>query len=410
MLENEKVATAAVPDWVIRSFVRSAINVGADAHAKELAHACRALIEIWSTPDRKVHNMTHVMDMLTRIDTLAPETRDPDCICLATWYHGVVFSVDDHAVYAHNGGEDELASAAVAREDLAQLGIPQATCESIATLITSLHHRHSSFSQQLGETSTFDAVDSDQIALRDAHLGVLASDPKRYKKYNALTREEYAGVDDVSYYRARSRILTRLLSRKRLFISPLAADWELNARQNATAELERIKAFIEANESAVSDTTYFPLINESESPCNTSTRTTKESTTSAPKIHDEVGNALTAQLLAQSEPEDDENFDADGGADEVPHIVPFRRLTAEEFRSTLEDPDDSFEPGVQPTVLSGPEAEAVKREKIARDTLDIIASKRRCAKEARKADVAKDRSSSAQTSTMEKADSVEDSF
>lgn len=410
MLENEKVAHASVPDWVIRSFVRSATNVGAVVSAEKLTHACRALIDIWSTPDRKVHNMAHVMDMLTRIDTLAPETRDPDYICLATWYHGVVFSVDDHAVYTHNGGEDELASAAVAREDLALLGIPQAARESIATLITSLHHRHSSFSQQPGETQTFDAIDSDQIALRDAHLGVLASDPKRYKRYNALTREEYADVDDVSYYRARSRILTRLLARKRLFISPLAAGWELNARQNATAELERIKALIEANESTVIDTAQFSVVTAPEDTNEASAGATESSSAPAPSIQDEVSDALTAQLLAQSEPEHDDHFDADDGADEAPEAVLFRRLTAEEFRSTLEDPDDSFEPGTQPTVLSGPEAETAKREKIARNTLDIIASKRRSAEEARQAEATKDKTQPRPTSTIEKVESIEDNF
>ncbi|MDP9801155.1 putative metal-dependent HD superfamily phosphohydrolase [Arcanobacterium wilhelmae] len=406
MLENDKTTTVAVPDWVIRSFVRSATHVGAQATSEELTAACRALIDIWSTPDRKVHNMTHVVDMLQRVDTLAPEAREPDYIRLATWYHGVVFSVDDSVVYAHNGGEDELASADVARAELSRLGVPQEACEAIAALITSLHHRHSSFANQLGETQTFDAIDSDQIALRDAHLGVLACDPKRYKKYNALTREEYAAVDNSAYFRARSRILTRLLSRKRLFISPLAAPWEETARQNAAAELERIKALIAQHEPSPSQTAELPAV-DAEAPAGSS----------AAKTHIPIDDAdaepsaqLTAELLAQSEPEEEPQTLPETDDVAAVEAATFRRLTAEEFRSTLEDPDDSFDPGVQPRILSGPEVESAKRQQIARNTLELINSKRRKAEEAREAEASKEKEDPRPTSTMEKVESIEDDF
>ncbi|WP_353065312.1 hypothetical protein [Arcanobacterium hippocoleae] len=70
----------------------------------------------------------------------------------------------------------------------------------------------------LAETGGFESIDMDQHALCDAHLGSLAVEPQRYRKYALRIREEYAHIPLTHFLAARIRIVQRLLSRKN-FIS-----------------------------------------------------------------------------------------------------------------------------------------------------------------------------------------------
>lgn len=243
MLGNE------IPQWVSHAFIRSAQAVGATADREVLNDACASLVERWSEPSRHFHNQRHLYDMLARIDTLAPETQHPDLVRLAAWGHGIVFSTSDQAVYSKHGGEDEAASAELIGEIYSSLGISDADIEVIQKLISSLRRRHHidhtlGSSDDPAHTAVFEAIDMDRLALCDAHLGTLAGEPQRYKKYLADVREEYSHIPEEHWLQSRREIVTRLLARKKIYLSPLAAQWEPNARQNLQAELERLNAKI----------------------------------------------------------------------------------------------------------------------------------------------------------------------
>ncbi|WP_454926936.1 hypothetical protein [Actinomyces oris] len=216
------------PQWLLPAFTRSVKAIGATQPPEAIGSAGELLIERWSTPDRRFHNLRHLIDMLARVDELAEESHDPDIMRVACWYHGCVFSSDVEEVIRGNGGEDETASAAFAEADLRHLGVPMETVKRVCSLIVNLK-RH-----MLAED------DIDAQALIDADLGTLAVDPQTYAEYVRLLREEYSHIPMKDYLRGRLTIVSRLLDRDHLFHSPLGQRWEHPARENLAAEQRRL--------------------------------------------------------------------------------------------------------------------------------------------------------------------------
>ena len=170
------------PQWLLPAFTRSVKALGATQPPEAIRSAGELLIERWSTPDRRFHNLRHLIDMLARVDELAEESHNPNIMRIACWYHGCVFSSDAEEVSRGNGGEDETASAAFAEADLHHLGVPMETVKRVCCLIVNLK-RH-----------MLDEHDIDAQALIDADLGTLAVDPQTYAEYVRLLREEYSHI------------------------------------------------------------------------------------------------------------------------------------------------------------------------------------------------------------------------
>jgi predicted metal-dependent HD superfamily phosphohydrolase len=179
------------PQWLPAAFVRSVLAVGATAPRSEIEATCRRLLERWQEPDRHFHNLKHLVDVLARVDELAEETHHPDLVRLAAWYHGAVFSSTPSKAYSRSGGEDEAASAELAREELGALGVPGPALDRIGELILNLK-RHETKSR-----------DIDCLALSDADLAVLAADPQHYQAYRKKVRAEYAHLPARHYVEAR---------------------------------------------------------------------------------------------------------------------------------------------------------------------------------------------------------------
>ena len=99
-----------VPQWLLPAYVQAMSHAGATASREQLRDMGTNLITLWSTPDRAFHNLRHLIDLLTRVDELSEETRNPDLVRLAAWYHGAIFSVSADQAMHRNGGEDEAAS------------------------------------------------------------------------------------------------------------------------------------------------------------------------------------------------------------------------------------------------------------------------------------------------------------
>jgi predicted metal-dependent HD superfamily phosphohydrolase len=229
------------PQWLLSAFIRSAKGAGATASPERIREVGADLIERWTGPGRSYHNLRHLADVLARVDELAEETHEPDLVRLAAWYHGAVFDAAQVAAYANRGGEDEIASARLSREQLTDLGVPAPSVERVHQLVIALV-RHAA-----------DPSDFDCAVLCDADLAMLAAEPQRYKAYLHDVREEYADIPMPDYLRARERIVRKLLKRSSLFVSPLGAAWEEPARQNLAAELhklEKVLAQIDADQPA----------------------------------------------------------------------------------------------------------------------------------------------------------------
>ena len=233
-----------VPQWLLPAYVQSMSHAGATASREQLRDMGTNLITLWSTPDRAFHNLRHLIDLLTRVDELSEETRNPDLVRLAAWYHGAIFSVSADQAMHRNGGEDEAASAALAYEELTAAGVSEKNANRVSELIMNLR-RHD-----------LPTSDIDAAALSDADLGCLAIEPQRYREYSRLIYSEYAHLPLLTYLRTRTTIVRKLLARDRLFASPLGQHWELPARENLEAELRRLSSklsILEADNDAVVD-------------------------------------------------------------------------------------------------------------------------------------------------------------
>ncbi|MFW2512258.1 hypothetical protein ACNI3K_00590 [Demequina sp. SO4-13] len=228
------MSTSDFPSWLVSSFARAAEAVGATAAPEEIKEAARRLLARWSEPERSYHGVAHLVDLLQHVDELQQETHNANAVRLAAWYHGAVFNAAETAAYAKRGGEDEAASAEVARDELTALGVPEPTVEAVAALVAGLA-RH-----------TAPADGGDSAVLSDADLAILASDPQRYRTYLTKVREEYAHIPAHDYLEARRAIVGRLLARSPLYTSPLGRGWERQARENLNAELARIQRELSA--------------------------------------------------------------------------------------------------------------------------------------------------------------------
>ncbi len=223
------VSCADAPQWLLSSWLRSCREAKATAPEVEIRQVGNDLITRWSTDGRHFHGLRHLADVLNRVDILAEETHQPDLVRLAAWYHGAVFDAASTATYANRGGENEEASAVLAYSQLTALGVPEKGATRVAYLVSELL-RHDPA-----------PGDFDCAVLCDADLGGLAVEPQRYKAYQDSVRAEYAHIPTGDFLHARITIITKLLNRDALFTSPMGSSWEDPARQNLSAELQRLK-------------------------------------------------------------------------------------------------------------------------------------------------------------------------
>lgn len=218
-----------IPEWLLTAYAHDVKAIGATADQDTLLEHGRTLLAEWNSPDRKYHDISHLMAVLERVDYLSQETHSPEVVRVAAFYHGAVF--DSNVLKGHGRalGEDKQASAAHAYYDLLRVGVPENNAGRVRDLIGNLT-RHDA-----------DPGDVDSLALCDADLGILATEPQRYADYRKRVRAEFDHVEPGSYLDARIALITKLLARPKLFLSPLAGAWEDSARQNLTAELARLK-------------------------------------------------------------------------------------------------------------------------------------------------------------------------
>lgn len=179
-----------------------------------------ALIGAWCQPHRQYHNITHLRDVLLRVDELAAHSVDPDAVRLAAWYHDVVYAARS---------DDEENSARRAQSDLAVLGFSPAMIHEVVRLVrlTASHNPHPG--DRNGET------------LSDADLAILAAPPDRYARYAASVRAEYSHVAEDEFRIGRSRVLVGLLDAPTLYRTQFAIQhWTVQAHGNLRAELDRL--------------------------------------------------------------------------------------------------------------------------------------------------------------------------
>ncbi|SDP26991.1 HD domain-containing protein [Lentzea jiangxiensis] len=179
------------------------------------------LMERYAEPHRTYHNTFHVVsvvrDSSALADAFAFSAEERAILALAACAHDVIYDGEP--------GEDERASAAWARERLADL--EEAHVRRVESLVLA--------------TITHSSDDPLAHVLLDADLAILGSEPEHYERYSLAVRQEYSRYDDETWRAGRSKVLRTLLDREHLFVTePARQLWGAAARTNLARELQSL--------------------------------------------------------------------------------------------------------------------------------------------------------------------------
>lgn len=172
------------------------------------------LLESWSEPHRRYHDLRHLTECLEALDTLGAGESER----LAAWFHDVV--------YEGVPGLDEQRSADLSRSWLTGLNTNPDRIREVERLVLMTVEHNPTAGDLPGEI------------LNDADLAILGSTPARYRESVADIRLEYARFDDEQWRVGRTRVLETFLSRAWIYRTEIGrATWEEQARDNIGREL-----------------------------------------------------------------------------------------------------------------------------------------------------------------------------
>jgi len=194
-------------------------------------HGCNAasaeatldnLVHAYSEPHRHYHALNHIAELLRLLEEHG-DVSDRPAVTLAILFHDIVYDPVRQ--------DNEAASAELAKDRLALLGLPQQLVAKVERYIRATQHGASAPA----------AEDVDLHRLLDLDLSVLAAASDRYRAYAQAIRREYAAVPDELYRPGRRRVLEEFLARRQIYITErLSALWEAPARANLESEISRL--------------------------------------------------------------------------------------------------------------------------------------------------------------------------
>jgi predicted metal-dependent HD superfamily phosphohydrolase len=179
-----------------------------------------AVVDAWSQPHRRYHDLAHLAAVLGLVDELAGAAADPDAVRLAAWYHDVVYDPER--------GDNERVSAERARAGLRGL-VGDERLDEVVRLV------------RLTAGHDPEPADTNGAVLCDADLAVLAAPPESYAAYASAIRLEYGHLSDDEFTGGRIAVLEHLLALPALYRTEAAQPWTTSARANVTAELTLLR-------------------------------------------------------------------------------------------------------------------------------------------------------------------------
>lgn len=181
-----------------------------------------ALAAAYAEPHRRYHTQAHIDDCLAklaRVEGLSAAERLR--LERAIWWHD--------AVYDPRRGDNEEASADLARADLSALGVDPVEIGEVARLILLTKGHAVSPGDRLG------------ALLVSIDLSILGADPGAYDAYAGAVRAEYAHVPEDLFRAGRRRVLEGFLAAPRLFPDDAFEHrYGAAARRNLTRELSAL--------------------------------------------------------------------------------------------------------------------------------------------------------------------------
>lgn len=173
----------------------------------------------YAEPQRRYHTLEHIEACLTslaRVEGLSEEDRRT--LERAIWWHD--------AIYDPRASDNEERSADLARNELAEMGVPSQEQEEVARLILL--------------TKGHTVPDDDQLGaiLVSIDLSILGAELPAYDRYARQVREEYAHVPETLWRPGRSAVLKHFLDAPVIYPEPgFRARLEALARANLAREL-----------------------------------------------------------------------------------------------------------------------------------------------------------------------------
>jgi predicted metal-dependent HD superfamily phosphohydrolase len=161
---------------------------------------------------REYHNLDHVMACLSELKDAKTTAENPNAVEFALWFHD--------AVYDTHRNDNEERSAALAREVAERLGLDKKFILAVSWLIFATSHFGT-------------PINNDMRLICDVDLAIMGADTRTFNAYDTAVRKEYSWVKDTEYTAARTKLLSALASRPRIFLTNhFMEKYEETARAN----------------------------------------------------------------------------------------------------------------------------------------------------------------------------------
>jgi predicted metal-dependent HD superfamily phosphohydrolase len=203
--------------------------VAPQAHDYAVQRSGADLLRRWTEPARRYHTTRHLVEIFWALEELEKfgeiDDRQSAVTRLAAWFHDAVYYPG-----ARNGS-NEADSAALARDQLQQVGLADDDIVAIEAMIRVTVNHDAHHEEPL------------EAAFQDADLWILSAPVERFDGYCDQVRQEYASLADAAYRQGRAAILEALLHRDTIYRTSHALHlWETPARINLGRELARLRA------------------------------------------------------------------------------------------------------------------------------------------------------------------------
>jgi predicted metal-dependent HD superfamily phosphohydrolase len=191
------------------------------ADERKKTAAANLLITKYSEQHRFYHNLSHVRALLWQAEKFKGKFADDEAVRLAVWFHD--------AIYEPKSQTNEIESARLAVESLAELNFPAAKIEKVEKMILATQ-RHDAA-----------ALDEDGKLFLDFDLGILGANAEVYKKYAQAIRREYSFAPEDLYRAKRRAVLQHFLQREFIYYTDEMREFhEEAARINIANEIKEL--------------------------------------------------------------------------------------------------------------------------------------------------------------------------
>jgi len=180
-----------------------------------------AIAKAYGESHRAYHNLEHIGDCLTQLDSAATRRDHPREVELAVWFHDVVYNT--------RSDQNEQESADWAARSLAGGGIAKERIALVVSLILATRH-----------AAVPDGLEAQLIV--DVDLSILGRPPTEFQEYEQKIRREYRWVPGIIFRRKRAEVLESFLGRPNIYSTEEFRDrYEEAARTNLADSIQVLR-------------------------------------------------------------------------------------------------------------------------------------------------------------------------